>query len=49
MGIVEKIPDPFVKRAGVNMKQYKRNGQISISSVIIGKWKENNERSSTRC
>jgi hypothetical protein len=49
MGIVEKILDPVVKKAGANKKQYKRNGQISIGSIISGKRKENGERSSTRC
>jgi len=41
MGIVAKILDPVVKRAGANMKQYKRKGHISIGSMISGKRKEN--------
>jgi hypothetical protein len=49
MGVVEEILDPVVKKAGANMKQYKRNCQISIGSVISGKRKENSERSSMRC
>jgi hypothetical protein len=41
MGIAAKILDPVVKRAGANMKQYKRKGQISIGSMISGNRKEN--------
>ena len=41
MGIFAKILDPVLQRAGANMKQYRRKGQISIGSMISGKWKEN--------
>jgi hypothetical protein len=49
MGTVAKILDPVVKRAGANMKKYKRKGQISIGSISVERGKKISERSSTSC